>query len=440
MKKIALLALLLPVALLGPAQLNPVITSWIQNPDTSLPANRTSVPVSPGSGTYYTIPSNVLKVQYDTANVYISCFCIPGYSIGPWSHNPNVPTNQNFVYKLTLHPAPNTGSPVTIPNGHIGVWRNGVSIFNADDAQYVDTVWSRNAYYFEGNSFDNCLGHPDQTGEYHHHVSPPCLYNSADSTHHSPIIGYALDGYPIYGAYGYADTNGTGPIQRMRSSYQIRTDTSRTTQPDGTPASVHGPSCTQGYTVMGPGGVHMTQYYPMGSLLWDYVYTPGSGDLDQHNGRWCKTPEYPNGTYAYFVTITDSAQFPQFPYTPYLTYYGVVQSGNIGPGGGHNTIHDSTTVYTDTTVSTEVNALEQGISFRIVPNPTEGYIYVYMGDNSLNNVSVSLCDEKGAQLENLGLMQPTIAYAVNLTHYPAGVYLLRMSAAGRTVVKRVVKE
>jgi len=403
------------ISLLSEAQLNPIITSWIQNPDTTLAANRG----------YGNIPSNCIKVQYSSTDVYVSCFCIPGYSIGPWLHNPNLPSNQNFVYKLILNPTPNTGTPTKIGNGHIGLWSNGVSIFNADDAQYVNTIWSRNAYYFEGGGFDNCLGHPDQTGEYHHHVSPKCLYDITDSTHHSPIIGYMLDGYPIYGAYAYADTNGTGGIRRMRSSYRIRTDTTRTTEPNGTTASTAGPA--------------VSTQYPMGCLLWDYEYVAGSGDLDARNGRYCVTPEYPHGTYAYFVSI-DSTLTPQFPYTPYETYYGVVQAGNTGPGGSHFVITGTTTVYVDTAAtSTGISSAGQ-ISFKIVPNPTQAYVYVYMDNNSVNNVAAKLYDENGTLLQDLQYMQPTIAYSIDLTKYPAGVYLLHMSDGKQEVVRKIVKQ
>ena len=57
--------------------------------------------------------------------------------------------------------------------------------------------------------------------------------------------------------------------------------------------------------------------------LEDYEYIENSGTLDEHNGRYCVTPEYPNGTYAYFVTINEYLD-PIFPYTiedlPYLKY------------------------------------------------------------------------------------------------------------------------
>ena len=39
-----------------------------------------------------------------------------------------------------------------------------------------------------------------------------------------------------------------------------------------------------------------------GYFLDDYIFD-GSGDLDIHNGRFGKTPEFPNGIYAYFATV-----------------------------------------------------------------------------------------------------------------------------------------
>lgn len=407
------------------AQLSPVITSWIINPDTN--TNRG----------YNNIPSNVEVVQYSTTDVYVSCTCIPGYSIGPWN-NPNVAENQNFVYKITRSPQPNTGTLTSIGLGHIGVLTNGVSIFNADDAQYVNTIWSRNGYYFEYPSFDNCIGHPQQDGEYHHHVSPKCLYDQTDSTHHSPIIGYMFDGYPVYGAYGYADTNGGGGIKRMRSSYRLRTDTTRTTKPDGSTASPAGPSPTRTYTVTTPMGTQNITY-PMGCLLWDYEYIAGLGDLDSRNGRWCVTPEYPNGTYAYFMTL-DSTLTPAYPYTSTGTYYGVVQSGNIANGpqnpGGHNTISGATTVYTGTT---GVNDVQKTPACEIMPNPSTGYFYIYMDNKSSNNVTGKLYNETGQLIQTIDYMQPSISYTLNLTQYPAGIYLLHLNDGSQDVIKKIVK-
>ena len=141
----------------------------------------------------------------------------------------------------------------------------------------------RDALFWEGISFDNCLGHPAPNGEYHLHVNPTCLYDDTDSTVHSPIIGYAFDGFPIYGAYGFSNTNGTGATRTMLTSYRKRNITTRTTLPDGTvlPANQYGPA--------------VSTQYPLGAYIEDYEFVPGLGDLDEYNGRFCVTPEYPSG-------------------------------------------------------------------------------------------------------------------------------------------------
>lgn len=119
---------------------------------------------------------------------------------------------------------------------------------------------------------------------------------------HSKIIGFAFDGYPIYGPYGYTNaqatpvTPGQGlttpAVTRMRSSYVLRE----------TPANAR---------------VYSYGQVPRGSFVEDYLYNPNlpEGTLDQHNGRQCKTPDYPNGTYAYFITFADrDLNIPEYPY------------------------------------------------------------------------------------------------------------------------------
>jgi hypothetical protein len=363
------------------AQLGPVITSWVLNTDSA-------------TG-YGGILSNVQIVQYDVSNIYISCTCIPGYSIGPWTGDPNIPANQNFVFMITRNPVQNTGTPLIVGLGQIGVWINGVAIYNPWDGMTynTDSVWQHNAYYFEGTSFDDCLGHPDAHGCYHHHVNPKCLYNDADSTHHSPIIGYAFDGYPVYGAYGYANANGTGNIKRIRSSYQLRKNlVNRDTLPNGTVLnpSKYGPPVSSGY--------------PLGDFMEDYIYVPGSGDLDTNNGRFCVTPDYPSGTYAYFVTI-DSLLNPVYPYVLGLTYYGKVQPGNTGPTGGHNTPADSTTIFTS------VQNIRKQINITLDPNPVTDYAYFYISPSSDNNITGSLFDINGKILKTYSYLQPSMSYS-----------------------------
>ena len=92
-------------------------------------------------------------------------------------------------------------------------------------------------------------------------------------------------------------------------------------------------------------GPTVSSQYPLGAFIEDYEYIAGSGDLDEFNGRYCVTPEYPSGTYAYFVTI-DASLEPVYPYVLGPEYYGVAQGyDNLGPQSGHNTIPSGTTSY-----------------------------------------------------------------------------------------------
>jgi hypothetical protein len=100
----------------------------------------------------------------------------------------------------------------------------------------------------------------------------------------SNIIGWAYDGNPIYGPYGYFDSENLNSIPKLLES---------------------------GY-VLNSSNVIDRPPLPLGFFVEDYEYT-NSGDLDENNGRFGKTPEFPNGVYAYFATI-DASFAPKFPY------------------------------------------------------------------------------------------------------------------------------
>ncbi len=115
---------------------------------------------------------------------------------------------------------------------------------------------------------------------------------------HSPIIGWAYDGNPIYGPYGYSSKTG-GSIKPLESGYNLIETENRIDGPD-------------------------KSIYPLGFFIEDYDYI-GNGDLDEHNGRFGITPEYPNGIYAYFTTISNglvesSGNFSKYkkPIFPYI--------------------------------------------------------------------------------------------------------------------------
>ena len=108
-----------------------------------------------------------------------------------------------------------------------------------------------------------------------------------DGASTSNIIGWAYDGNPIYGPYGFADPNTSpsdaGTLKRLESSYVLK-----------------------------PENIFDRPDLTDGDLVEDYVYD-NSADLDEHNGRYERTPEFPNGVYAYHATV-DNINNPVFPY------------------------------------------------------------------------------------------------------------------------------
>ncbi|HMV87041.1 MAG TPA: YHYH protein [Blastocatellia bacterium] len=202
-----------------------------------------------------------------------------------------------------------------------------------------DGIWIRNAYYGEAQTFDKCLGHQPGNGQYHHHAHPVCLraqlsdnleaVNSGRTGtvyrekvapwKHSPILGWALDGYPIYGPYGFSDpTKADSTVRRIKSSFRLRNITQRTSLPAW--AMAHHPNLSQTLSA-NQYGPDVSETFPLGRYVEDFDFSASFGDLDQYNGRFTVTPEFPNGTYAYFVTVDDNG-LPAFPYIIGMQYYG----------------------------------------------------------------------------------------------------------------------
>jgi hypothetical protein len=342
----ALMVLALLALTSARASAQPAITSWDFNTD--------------GHTGYGGIPADVQALYLSSGYVYVECTGIPSYSIGPWAGDPNTPANQSWRFKITRSPMAATNHTAT-PLGQIGVWKNGVVAFNALDANSYQNrnVWHQNAVVVEASSFDACLGHPAPGGVYHHHQNPRCLDSAADTTVLSPLLGYAFDGFPIYGPYSCENVDGSGGVRRMRSSYRTRAITTRTALPDGTvlTAANYGPS--------------VSGAYPLGYYVEDFEYVAGLGDLDEYNGRMCVTPEYPQGAYAYFATI-DASVASAYPYVVGPHYYGVVVAGNTGPGRGHVTIGEPVTRYDPTLSVPKDPATGALLIGPVLPNPARG--------------------------------------------------------------------
>ena len=118
-------------------------------------------------------------------------------AIFPNSGNPNTIRLQKFVFRLPLEPK--LADKITrLPMGPVGTALNGVVFFNPFEAGGMNAV--------EGYSevwLDSCCGHPAPDGVYHYHKYPSCVKSpfADDGKQHSPVIGFAFDGFPVYGPY-----------------------------------------------------------------------------------------------------------------------------------------------------------------------------------------------------------------------------------------------
>ena len=411
--KFILLAFLLFVVSVSNAQITPEIYSWKQN--------------TTGVTGYNGIPADVQEVYFSANYSYVKCTGIPSYTIGPWAMNPNTPSNQNWVFKIARFPVPDP-TPAIAGNGQIGVLINGVVLFNAGDAMSYNNqnIWHRLAQYFEAVSFDTSGGHPSPQRAYHYHINMKKLY-SPDSTAHSPILGYMFDGYPLYGPYAYANTNGTGGIRRMRTGFVKRNISTRTTLPDGTvlPSNQWGPA--------------VSSQYPLGCFNEDYESATSNFDLDSHNGRFCVTPEYPQGTYAYFITI-DSQRDPEFPYIIGSTYYGEVVAGNVPPGG-HITITEPVTQYIPVT-GIENNS--EPVDFNLYqnyPNPfnPETNIKFRISKSGLTILKVyEMSGKEVVTLMNEKLIPGIYEVKFNGINLSSGVYYYELSSEKYKEIKKMM--
>ena len=217
--------------------------------------------------------------------------------------------------------------------------------------------WTRNLQDELGQSFDTARGYvfagynTQYGGEYAHLSDPKQLrYVLGDNVfknqatqqlqelstgwQHSPILGWAFDGNPIYGPYGYIDaTDQSSGIRRIRSSYRIKPVLIYDLATNPNPVRSDGPLLSD---------------YPAGSFIEDFEYTFQYGDLDQYNGRFCKTPQFPEGVYAYFISIDASdAGNPVFPYIAGPQLYSKADEWNYSQDAVQTNIPDDVVRFRD---------------------------------------------------------------------------------------------
>jgi hypothetical protein len=164
-------------------------------------------------GTTLTITTNGLpdhkSVYYATSDAKYEAFSGKTFANYTFAKNPNTIATQSLTFKIPLKPAVNATHAAT-PLGPIGIAINGVVFFN----QYAGpSVPLTN----EMGGFDQYWGHPQNTGQYHYHVEP--LYLTTVKTSKSSLLGFLLDGFPVYGP----EENGAAVTTAMLDAYHGHT-------------------------------------------------------------------------------------------------------------------------------------------------------------------------------------------------------------------------
>ena len=354
---------------------------------------------SRGTGTQSTPTySDVQQIDYSASWVYIHTTGLASHTMGPWYLNaaktnlfPNYPSNTATTFRFPRTPTIPASKSLT-GLGATGRMVNGVSMFDCRDAFSYSTVntadatpggtftgdniWNRDAYHNESVTFDPAFAH--QAGNnYHYHAHPIALryqlgdhvdYNAttnlytestAPLTKHSPIVAWAMDGLPVYGPYGYSNPNDANSgVRRMISGFVLRDGTNGTTN-----LTVRQVLPAWAARVQGRGTnttLVTTEYGPavgtgflLGHYIEDYDYRGDLGqtqttnatvrdfDLNEQNARYCVTPEFPAGTWAYFTTMSATGT-PAFPYTTGRQFYGSPTGGAVTTrhhGNGDDFIH-----------------------------------------------------------------------------------------------------
>ena len=265
-----------------------------------------------------------LEFEYNETHIVIQANGIPAHDL---ESGPGCCTaSQDHVWTIPLEPTNNSDCTPSISSegcemapirGAVAFAVNGVPIFGPEDGPGGDAVAGQEGQYEEDRQhvwLGLCHGHSGPGGEYHYHADANCVHwhpdeeqswrdysleSSRTINEHSGIVGFAFDGYPIYGFVGWGEN---GEVTEMTSSYRLK----------------------EGET--GYNGIE------------DYEYIAGMGDLDSCNGQYGSTPDFPDGIYHYHSTWANGEGDLGFPYF-ILCYRGIVENSNYDSqeNGGDDT-------------------------------------------------------------------------------------------------------
>lgn len=344
---------------------------------------------------------------------------IPSHQYGPFGGN-NTIAGQDFDYSMCLFPKLTTTVTELIEDPTSQTCGGGI-IFGVSNQGINYSPFAR-LYWVNPNTQEENLnwhieaeftlnmdlngGHVNNVSRYHYHNIPTDYFNNdlkIDGSSHSPILGYAADGFPIYYKYLYSDSqDANSAITSFNSGFQLK---SGNRPGDGLTA---------------PDGVYN------GNYVEDYEYVTALSNLDECGGRFGVTPEYPDGTYYY--VLTDS-----WPFIPRcLKGSSIDNSFKIGPNcPGSTAVSDCSNV----ALSIEDFTTSE-VVVNLFPNPTSKYFTIKLS-KGLNPSKISGVKIFSANARLL-YYSKTYEEKIQVDNYSKGIYFIQIDFSNKQITKKLI--
>ncbi|MFY0654312.1 MAG: YHYH protein [Cyclobacteriaceae bacterium] len=353
---------------------------------------------------------------------------IPGHDYGPFAGMNDI-EGQDFEYAMCLYPELGDAPTELIVDPENADCGNGitfgVSIQGVNFSPFARLYWvnpdtkEENTNWHEEADFilnmDLNGGHVNAVNRYHYHNIPLDYFEndlSIDGSEHSPVVGYAADGFPIYYKYAFSEAkNASSDIGAFDSSYRLKS----------------GDRPGDGLTA--PNGAYDGKY------IEDYEYVAELSELDECGGRFGVTPEYPNGTYYY--VMTDS-----WPYIPRcLSGKYIDNTFRLGPRCPESTASTDCSEdeidWDQVDPQPPVTGIEQAPSLEITlyPNPVSTCLKVssnYLFEKG--NSRISIYDARA----NIVYRSQDLSQDIDVSRVTPGIYFVQVDSRLGQVTERII--